>query len=176
MLLRGPCLAVLAVVVAGCGGAAPPAAEAPTPTTQPAGNAEPSLDQSEAVPTGEESEGEDLASLQKRLDESERQLLAVVAPETSVAAGATAGSGGAARPAPKSTSPAPARQKPEDERRSGEVNRCDVACKALSSMRRSRDRICELTADDDARCTGATTRVDDATGRVTRAGCACSEE
>jgi hypothetical protein len=42
-------------------------------------------------------------------------------------------------------------------------------------MRRSRDRICELTADDDERCTGATTRVEDAQGRVTRAGCGCSE-
>jgi hypothetical protein len=51
---------------------------------------------------------------------------------------------------------------------------CDVACRALDSMRRSATRICELTGDADERCNGARTRVTRAAQQVERAGCACS--
>ena len=40
---------------------------------------------------------------------------------------------------------------------------CEVACRALASMRRSADRLCGLSAGGDAG------RCDDARGRVTRA-------
>lgn len=50
---------------------------------------------------------------------------------------------------------------------------CDVACRALGSMRRSADRICGLTGDADARCAEARRRVETAAERVRTAGCAC---
>jgi hypothetical protein len=40
-------------------------------------------------------------------------------------------------------------------------------------MQRSAERICDLTADADARCTGARKRVSRAEQRVARAGCGC---
>jgi hypothetical protein len=42
------------------------------------------------------------------------------------------------------------------------ANRCTTACRALESMQRSAERLCELTGGDDGRC-------DDANTRVTRA-------
>jgi hypothetical protein len=48
-----------------------------------------------------------------------------------------------------------------------------VACRALGSMQRSAARICELTSEADARCTGAKGRVTRAEQRVARAGCDC---
>ena len=51
---------------------------------------------------------------------------------------------------------------------------CDLVCRALASMRRSADRICELVGDKDPRCTQARKQVDDAAHRVEGAGCTCS--
>jgi hypothetical protein len=50
---------------------------------------------------------------------------------------------------------------------------CDLACQALSSMRRSADRICAIAGESDPRCARARARVEDAVGRVSRASCAC---
>ena len=58
----------------------------------------------------------------------------------------------------------------------GSGDACDLACRALSSMRRSADRICAIAGDDDPRCTHARARVEDASSRVARASCACSED
>ncbi len=52
---------------------------------------------------------------------------------------------------------------------------CDTICKALASMERSADRICELTSAEDTRCTRARERVDSATKRVELSGCGCPE-
>lgn len=50
---------------------------------------------------------------------------------------------------------------------------CDKACRALASMKRSAERICELAGSTDARCTSAQSRVARAKERVERSGCAC---
>lgn len=125
----------------------------------------------------------DLSKLEADLDQSERKLLALVGtekpergaadvdaaekPERGAAEvdeaqkpGASAGAG-SARP---STAPVP---------KAAEGPDCETACKAFGSMLRSRDRICELTAEDDEHCVSATTRVDGARERVRQAGCSC---
>ncbi len=50
---------------------------------------------------------------------------------------------------------------------------CDLVCRALASMRRSADRICELVGDSDPRCSQAKKQVDDAARRVRSASCTC---
>ena len=37
-------------------------------------------------------------------------------------------------------------------------DRCSQACRALSSMKRSADRLCELTGSEDPRCTDVVSR------------------
>lgn len=51
---------------------------------------------------------------------------------------------------------------------------CDLVCRALASMRRSADRICEIVGDEDPRCTQARGRVSDAAHRVESASCTCT--
>jgi hypothetical protein len=53
--------------------------------------------------------------------------------------------------------------------------RCRTACKALDSMQRSSQRICSLMGDNHEKCTWARSQVDDARGRVERAGCSCQK-
>jgi hypothetical protein len=43
-------------------------------------------------------------------------------------------------------------------------------------MRRSADRICELAGASDGRCAGARERVEEAQGRILKAGCRCLHE
>jgi hypothetical protein len=50
---------------------------------------------------------------------------------------------------------------------------CDMACRALSSMRRSAERICALAGAADERCTRARGRVSAAEERIRRAQCEC---
>jgi hypothetical protein len=51
---------------------------------------------------------------------------------------------------------------------------CDVACRALASMQRAAEHLCELSGEDDERCSGARTRVRSATERVREACPACA--
>jgi hypothetical protein len=50
--------------------------------------------------------------------------------------------------------------------------RCIRSCKALGSMRRAVDRLCELTDEDD-RCESARGRLERSNRRVNDAGCSC---
>jgi hypothetical protein len=52
---------------------------------------------------------------------------------------------------------------------------CRTACKAMGSMQRARDRICELNGADDPgrRCATARQRVDEAADRLRRGACTC---
>ncbi len=59
---------------------------------------------------------------------------------------------------------------PEEESLTG----CDAACRALSSMQRAADGICELAGESDARCTSARQRVGDAKALIEKSGCGCS--
>jgi hypothetical protein len=52
-------------------------------------------------------------------------------------------------------------------------SRCVRACKALGSMQRAVDRLCELTDDDDERCEDGRERVARSRKRVRDAGCTC---
>ncbi|MEM9693613.1 MAG: hypothetical protein AAGA56_13785 [Myxococcota bacterium] len=56
---------------------------------------------------------------------------------------------------------------------STEGGACPRACRALASMRRASDRLCELTAEDDARCRDARTRVANGARRAEDKGCGC---
>ena len=51
---------------------------------------------------------------------------------------------------------------------------CETACKALASMQRSAERICEIVGEADSRCTRARERVAESTERVKNGGCACA--
>jgi hypothetical protein len=51
---------------------------------------------------------------------------------------------------------------------------CDLVCRALASMRRSADRICEIVGKEDPRCSQARGKVSDAARRVESAGCTCT--
>jgi hypothetical protein len=76
---------------------------------------------------------------------------------------------------PRGRDEAPQQSVPQEEAaRTGKVGSpCDMACRALSSMRRSAERICELAGADDERCTRARGRVAAAEERIRRAQCEC---
>jgi hypothetical protein len=50
---------------------------------------------------------------------------------------------------------------------------CDLACRALASMRRAADGICAITGPSDGRCVAAQERVKVSTAEVERARCVC---
>lgn len=60
---------------------------------------------------------------------------------------------------------------PPDVAQSRPPDRCDRACRALRSMKRSADRLCELTGGDDPRCSDVLARYERA-GRRVRDACA----
>lgn len=64
---------------------------------------------------------------------------------------------------PKSPGPAPMMNTGEDDRAAElAVSRCTNACRALASMKRSADRLCELAGDDNDRCINVRERVESA--------------
>jgi hypothetical protein len=75
---------------------------------------------------------------------------------------------------PTTAAPAPADEVEEAAPRSSTIgSACDLACRALASMRRSADGICSITGDADERCTSARSRVQARTTQVAQAGCLC---
>ncbi len=58
--------------------------------------------------------------------------------------------------------------------RAANASQCTTACRALASMRRSVEGLCQLTGDADQRCTSARTRLAHAGDRVREAGCSCT--
>lgn len=94
-------------------------------------------------------------------------------------------SAGGADPAIASGAPAATPTRPADSGAPGEIkaqrlgegsdeggsrNVCEIACRALSSMQRSADHVCELSSEEDERCSRAKSRVSQASERV-RAHC-----
>lgn len=51
--------------------------------------------------------------------------------------------------------------------------RCVRSCKALASMRRAVERLCELTGEADERCENAKSRLSTSEKKVADAGCSC---
>lgn len=75
---------------------------------------------------------------------------------------------------PSGDAPSPAPEEGTSQEWLGAVGGpCDLACRALGSMRRSGERICALTAPADTRCRRARSRIEDATRRVQEGRCAC---
>jgi len=72
--------------------------------------------------------------------------------------------------------PAPAVQEAaggDAEARSAPPDRCSVACRAYQSMRRSADRICDITGADDERCGRARRRIESARSQIEHSPCRC---
>jgi hypothetical protein len=106
--------------------------------------------------------------VERELDRAEQQLLAALdGPAQHQLAGDDAESA-PAEPAAGQAAPLSA---PQGERRAG--GRCAVACRALSSMRRSAVRLCSITGDDDERCAHAERRLSRAADLVRRSCSAC---
>jgi hypothetical protein len=120
----------------------------------------------------------DVGQLERDLDQNERVILAQLGPaepggvpaeqrKAEEEAAAPSSAAGAAkekaptRPAPQAAPAAPA------------PTPCADACRAFGSMQRSAGRICELTANDQERCTRARERVRAAETRIAQAGCVC---
>ncbi len=160
-------------LLAGCGGeltapksSAEPAPGAPATTTaEEAGEAEPAtLADAEAL----------LEKARLRLDR-----LALNEP-------APAAAGAAAPSAPRAQSlPSPAADEAQRADKSSsasaeaappapakEVNTCDTACKAFSSLTRASDAVCRLDTDGGRRCERARQIREDASHRVASCGCA----
>lgn len=79
----------------------------------------------------------------------------------------------ATSPPPPPASAAPAEMSSQklyesggDER--GSQSPCEIACRALSSMKRSADHVCEISSEQDERCSRAQNRVAQAGERVRR--------
>ncbi len=53
------------------------------------------------------------------------------------------------------------------------VSRCARSCRALDSMRRAVERLCELTGDGGERCENARVRLETSARKVRDAGCSC---
>lgn len=165
-------LAGVAGLLVGCAGARAPGQ---TPATEP------------ITSVAEPAAPDDLDALETALGESEATLLAELGPARAEkqpeGAGAEAvapaaqpprDGPGTARPtaAPKSAPRSSAAGGAPEEARTS----CENACKALSSMRRSAERICSLTSSEAERCTRARGRVEAAEKRLAQAECSCSTE
>ena len=72
------------------------------------------------------------------------------------------------------TAPAQQAAPKTSEELSARGSACDLSCRALRSMRRSADGICELAGQTDARCQKARERVRVGEERVRGVGCACA--
>jgi hypothetical protein len=68
----------------------------------------------------------------------------------------------------------PAALPPTVELRGEAGSPCDIACRALASMRRSGEGICRLAGEGSERCARARERVAHAAERVAAAGCECT--
>jgi hypothetical protein len=76
-------------------------------------------------------------------------------------------------PAPPTAEPRSAREKQERQERRRADDVCSLSCRALASMRRAAEGICELLPAS-PRCGSATERVDRARLRVENVGCQCT--
>jgi hypothetical protein len=177
---RSACLWLvwLPLGLAACGGAVPKAID--TPTAEPPPPATPAM--GPHVPVTE------LDALQRDLDVSAEQLDRQLALARREPAEET--SEREAEPAPKRDA-SKKEKAPKGATRGGSAesgadeavasagtpappgSQCDLLCRALGSMRRAADGICNLTAEQDARCSGARNRVKLATEQVASVGCAC---
>lgn len=88
-------------------------------------------------------------------------------------AGASAGAGAAQPPPPPPGSPTPLQQRSPAESEESRGQACFSACRALSSMTRATEHLCNLAGQSDSRCEDARSRLSGAHKRVTDA-CTCA--
>ena len=122
----------------------------------------------------------DVGQLERDLDQNEQLILAQLG--RAAPSGAAAGQGKAEQAAAPSSAAAPpaapdAAKEKAPERAAPQAapapTPCADACRAFGSMQRSAGRICELTANEQERCTRARERVRAAETRIAQAGCVC---
>ena len=156
---------VLGVVVllpfaaAGCKRAETMAPE--SPRAEPPGAAAPSSIEPAKKDANEES-FTTLDEAQRALSAAEGELASLFAPAQPAGPppppAPAAGGTGAEKPSALDTEQKPA-------------SRCELACKAFSSLGRAADAVCRLAGEQDARCARARSSVDDNRRRVASCGC-----
>jgi hypothetical protein len=83
---------------------------------------------------------------------------------------------GLGQPAPQAQ-PRPAEAPKKDEKKGTDAqpktagSACEIACRALGSMKRAAEAICRMTSQEDDRCLSARKRVNDSASRVERCSC-----
>jgi len=117
----------------------------------------------------------DVGQLERDLDQNEQLILAQLgrAAPSGVPADQGKAAQEAAAPSPAEGAKAPERAAPQAAPVAPAPTPCADACRAFGSMQRSAGRICELTANDQERCTRARERVRAAEARIAQAGCVC---
>jgi hypothetical protein len=117
----------------------------------------------------------ELARLEKERGQAD-QAQATSTEEAATPAGEVPGTAGPVEARDAVAQSAPADEEPtEEQERPSKRERCKTACRALDSMQRSSERICSLTGESHEKCSWARSQVDDARGRVERAGCSCEK-
>lgn len=156
---------------------APPAAPEAAPAAQPSG----------ATPARELSELDafehDLEVSERRLEEhlrvaqgepssGEERTAAEASPGASPAEESAAPQTSAPTPAARPPGPPQRKERSREEKRADDA--CALSCRALASMRRAEEGICNLVPGA-APCSSATERVERAVQKVRAAGCECRE-
>lgn len=141
----------LTILAQGCGGAGAPGAKGPA----------------RAADDVEQLAEEVLAAEQALLAERQGAAPPAQAPGTTPAEGGEEAKHAEPAPAPAESPSA------EPTATSKPTSPCETACKALASMKRSQERICEITGPAHEKCEWAKRKVADATARVESAGCRC---
>lgn len=163
-----PILLVWACVFLGC------AAQSPVPSAAPQ-NAEPASPAPTAfaeAPSGAPYSPSSSEPVPKTVDEAVAQLEQAEAKLNSASNALTAKSAAGGAEAAQGTSPPPPPQRMASGDEEARGSPCFSACRALDSMGRATQYLCELAGDRDARCEGARARLESAHKRVTDA-CTC---
>lgn len=130
------------------------------------------------MPGAESPPPNDLAALEREMDSAQARIDGVVSQRVTLALDKDA----ASEPKePAATTPAESVSETPGEEyaapaRAETPSPCETACKALSSMRRSAERICEIVGEPDARCVRARERVGESSTQVEKAGCVCDAD
>lgn len=154
-------ISAVSLLLTACGGAAREPEAPASPSSAPASKAAPGygLQGADAQPAS-------LPDALAQLDQAEAEISQALGVPTFASP-----PGDRAQPAPPpSSTSAPAPRVPEATGGQGaqslSADPCVTACRALASMSRSVEHVCELAGEADERCASARTRVSGAEGRV----------
>jgi hypothetical protein len=149
---------VVLVMLAACSSASPPASKAAeTP---------PAPESDDATPETPEAEPSSLEDAARSFDDAERELAVALAEPPREEGAATV-------PAPAPGELQPRLQPAPPAEPKGRMDRCAAACRALESMQRSAERLCELSEEESDRCRTVRERTERSRARVQTACPAC---